>query len=417
MTATTRDITVIGAGVIGVACARQLQRDGHRVCVLDPEPPGQACSWGNAGVFATDSVIPLATPATLRAVPAMLLRSDAPLTLRWRYLPRLLPWLLRFVTQARPRRVAEISRALTALCTAADDATAALVAESRAAELIHDTGWLTVYETRAGLEAGRAEAAERQRHGIECEVLSAAAVRQWLPAIGDHVTGGLRSPQCAMCADPGAFVAHLAADVATAGGTFERVRAHRLVPHADGIRIETDRGSHDSELVVVATGIETNALAATVGERFPLDTERGYHLMAPEAGVRPALPVMAGEHKFVTTPMAQGLRLAGLTELGGTRLPPDPRRYRSMLRHAQRLFPALAAAQWSQWMGFRSTLPDSLPVIGPSPREPRVHYAFGHQHLGLTLAGLTGQLIADGVAGRASAIDTAPLRPGRWLGG
>ncbi len=411
---TSRDITVIGAGIVGIACARSLQRDGHRVQVLDPQPPGQGCSWGNAGVFATDSVIPLATPATLRAVPPMLFSREAPLTLRWSYVPWLLPWLARFVANARPRRVEAITRALTALCAAADDATARLVAGGRAGELIHRTGWLTIFETERGLAAGRAEAAERNRRGVNCEVLSADEVRSWLPEVTERIVGGLRSPDCAMCTNPGGFVERLADAFCAAGGDLEAVRARRLRPRSDEVRIETDDGVRATEHVVIATGIEAKGLAADVGDHFPLDTERGYHLMAPEAGIRPALPVMAGEHKFVTTPMALGLRLAGLTELGGTRLPPNPERFRSMLRHARRLFPTLAASEWSEWMGFRSTLPDSLPVIGRSPRQPNVSYAFGHQHLGLTLAGLTGQLIADEIAGRDPVVDMHPVRPGRW---
>lgn len=414
MTSFCRDIIVVGAGIVGVACARRLQQDGHRVRLLDPLPPGHGCSWGNAGVFATDSVIPLATPATLASVPAMLLRRDAALTLRWRYLPRLVPWLLRFVANARPARVEANARALTALCRAADAGTSALVAGSAAADLIQPTGWLTVYETRKGFATGRREAAERNRRGVACEVLSSADVRTYLPQAADHVVGGLRSPDCAMCSDPAGLVATLAADFEQAGGACVRRRARRLLPHADGIGIETDDGALACEHVVLATGIETNTLATQLGDHFPLETERGYHLMIPEAGLRPALPVMAGEHKFVTTPMDHGLRLAGLSELGGTRLPPHPARCRAILRHAGRIFPDLQATHWTEWLGLRSTLPDSLPVIGRSPRNPRVTYAFGHQHLGLTLAGLTAQLVADDIAAREMAVDRAPISPARW---
>lgn len=409
-----REITVIGAGIVGVACARRLQQEGHDVRLLDPLPPGHGCSWGNAGMFATDSVIPLATPATLASVPPMLLRSDAAVALRWQYLPRLLPWLARFVANARPARVEANTRALTALCRAADAGTAALIADSAAAALIHPSGWLTVYETPKGLASGRREAAERNRRGVACEVLSRAEVQAYLPEAADHIVGGLRSPDCSMCEDPGGMVARLADDFEQAGGTIVRQRAHRLVTHAEGIGIEADHDEWVCEHVVLATGVETTVLARQIGDRFPLDTERGYHVMIPEAGIRPALPVMAGEHKFVTTPMAHGLRLAGLTELGGTRLPAHPARCRTILKHARRIFPELQAGDWTEWLGFRPTLPDSLPVIGRSPRNPRVTYAFGHQHLGLTLAGLTAQLVVDDLAGREAPIDMAPVSPARW---
>lgn len=410
-----RDITVIGAGVVGIACARALQRDGHRLRVLDPQPPGHGCSWGNAGVFATDSVMPLATPATLASVPGMLLQREAALSLRWRYLPRLLPWLLRFAANARPARVEALADALTALCLAADESTRMLIDGSRAAELVRWTGWLHVYETQAGLAAGRREAAEIRRRGVSCDVLDADSVRGLVPELGPRVVGGRHAPDCAMCSDPGALVERLAADIEAEGGEVVRARAHGLMCTDDGVRIDTDVGGFDAEHVVVATGIEANELARQIGDRFPLETERGYHLMIPDAGIRPRMPVMAGEHKVVTTAMDRGLRIAGLTELGGMHLPPDPRRFRGMLARVQRLFPDLRAADWTEWMGFRPTLPDSLPVIGRSPRNAHVSYAFGHQHLGLTLAALTGRLVADELAGREPVVDMTPTRPHRWL--
>lgn len=415
MTTQTREITVIGAGAVGIGCARMLQLDGHRVRVLDPEPPGSACSFGNAGIFATDSVLPLATPATLAAVPAMLLRGDAPVSLRWRYLPKLLPWLLRFVGEARPARVAANAVALTALCRAADAGTRELIQGSTASDLVRETGWISAYETTGGFAGARAEAAERERRGVTCRVLDAAATRALVPELGEHIVGATHSPDCWMCTDPAGFVRTLADDVVAAGGTLGRVRVRGLRPGAAGVQLDTDGGREEAEHVVVAAGIASSALAGGLGERFPLDTERGYHVMVARAGISPAMPVMAGEHKFVTTPMAGGLRLAGLTELGGTRLPPTPRRIRSLLEHGRRLFPSLQTPDWSEWMGFRPTLPDSLPVIGRSPAEPRVTYAFGHQHLGLTLAGLTGRLVADDLADREPPVDMAPMRPDRWL--
>lgn len=416
MTASSRDITVVGAGVIGIACARWLQRDGHRVRVLDPRPPGDACSWGNAGVFATDSVIPLATPETLASVPGMLLRSDAPMSLRWRRLPGLLPWLARFVANARRSRLESNARALAQLCSVARESTAALVHGSPAADLVRNTGWLSVFETQSGLTAARRGAEERRRAGVTCEVLGADAVRDMVPEIADHIVGGVHAPDCQMCTDPGGFVARLAADVEADGGRIERQRALRITGESDGVAIVTEDDRLAADHIVVATGVGANELARGIGDVFPVEGERGYHVMLEDARIAPAVPVMAGEHKFVTTAMNRGLRLAGLTELGGRGLPPDPRRIRAILDHAARLFPALQAEEWTEWDGFRSTLPDSLPVIGRSGNDSRVSYAFGHQHLGLTLAGLTGRLIADDLAQRAPPIDTTPLRPERWRG-
>jgi len=410
-----RDITVVGAGVVGMACACRLLGDGHRVRVIDPLPPGHGCSWGNAGVFASDAVLPLASPSTLAAVPGMLLRRDAPMTLRWQYLPGLLPWLLRFMANARPARVAANTRALSALCAAADAETRALLAGRAAGDLVERTGWLSVYETERGFTAGRREAAARERCGIRQRVLGGAEVRGLLVDIAPHVVGGVRSPDCAMCRDPAGLVRGLAADFVAAGGRIGQVRAKYVSCDGDRATIRTDGGLIEAEEVVLAPGIEINELAAGLGERFPVDTERGYHAMLPHAGIAPPMPVMAGEHKFVTTAMDHGVRLAGLTELGGRRLAPDWSRVEAILGHGRRLFPRLDTADAGYWIGMRSTLPDSLPVIGRSPGAPRVHYAFGHQHLGLTLAGLTARLIADDIADRPPVIDVHPLRPSRWL--
>jgi len=409
-----REITIVGAGIVGVCCGRWLQRDGHRVRVVDAVPPGHGCSWGNAGTIAADTVVPVATPKTLKAIPRMLADPLGPLAVRWGYLPRMAPWFIRFLLNTRPSRVRANSAALAALCAEAMAGYEPLLRDRAAGEFLRDTGWVTAFETRKGLEGARWEVEEKMRHGVRAEWLDAGALREHVPPLAEHVVGGVRFPDTWMVSDPGEFVAALAADVSADGGSVEEARVERLRLRGDRVRLETAGGAIEADHVVVATGAHTRALARTLGDDFPLDTERGYHAMLPDPGIELPMPVMSGEHKFVATPMRGGLRFAGTAELAGLERPPDPRRARILIDRGRHLYPGVRTDGWTDWMGFRPTLPDSLPVIGRSPRHAAVTYAFGHQHLGLTLGGITGRLVADELAGREPEIDLYPLRANRF---
>lgn len=410
----SEEIIVIGAGIVGLCCARWLQRDGHRVRLLERERPGAGASSGNAGVFAVDSVLPLATPATLRALPGMLLDPLGPATVHWPSLPALLPWLGRFLGNTRPSRVESCSRSLAALCSQAREGFTPLTAGRPAAGLLRDTGWLTVFETGAALERAQNGIAARRRLGVRAETLTASELRELAPALTPGLAGGVLYPECWMCTDPAGLLAALVEDFRAEGGVLEQAQVRALAPEGEGVRLEDGQGGRSAPAVVVATGAHSRALAACLEDRIPLTTERGYHLMLPRPALALPLPVMSGEHAFVATPMAGGLRLAGTSELGGLDRPPAWRRAEHLGSLGRRLLPGLALYGATRWMGYRPTLPDSLPVIGPSPRCQRVIYAFGHQHLGLTLAGITGRLVAEMLAGTPPSLDTRPFRPDRF---
>lgn len=410
----TEEIIVVGAGIVGLCCARHLQRDGRRVRLLEREYPGAGASSGNAGVFAVDSVLPLATPATLRALPGMLLDPLGAATVHWPSLPGLLPWLGRFLANTRPSRVESCARALAALCGQAREGLLPLTDGRPAAGLLRDSGWLTVFETRSALDRARGGIAARQRLGVRAELLDAAQLRKLAPALAPDLAGGVLYPECWMCTNPAGLVDALVEDFRADGGVLERSEVRALAPDGQGVRLDCGQGGRRAAAVVVAAGAHSRALAASLGDRIPLAAERGYHLMLPQPGVDLPLPVMSGEHAFVATPMAGGLRLAGTSELGGLDRPPTWRRADHLARLGKSLLPGLCTNEPGRWMGYRPTLPDSLPVIGPSPRSPAVVYAFGHQHLGLTLAGITGRLVAEMLAGRSPALDTRPYRPDRF---
>ena len=409
-----RDIVVIGGGVVGISCARWLQRDGHHVRVLDPQAPGQGCSFGNAGVFAVDSIIPEATPHALRDAPAMLLSSTSPLRLVWRDLPRLAPWFTRFALQARPARVRAATACLAGLCAGAMEGYRAITADSPAAELMRHTGWAHVFERAATAEGARREMEERARHGWRVRWLDGAELHARIPGLRQDAAAAVELPDIWMCLNPARFVERLAADVAAAGGAVQQARVTGLRPSNGGVEVQTPGGAIHADHAVVAAGVHSEQLAAGLGDRLGLTAERGYHAMLDSGEGGPPMPIMSGEHKFVTTPMADGVRLAGTAEFARAERPPDPRRVRILLQRAGNLFPGLRTGSYTSWMGCRSTTPDSLPIIGRSAATPAVTYACGHQHLGLTLAGVTGRLVADDLAGRDPAVDLRPFRANRF---
>lgn len=408
-----RRVAVIGAGIVGMSAALYLQRDGHAVTVIDPRPPGTGASFGNAGGVVVTACTPLALPGILKQVPAMLRDPLGPMVLRWRYLPRIAPWLIDLLRASRPERVEAISEALAALHAGATEAWRDLARQSGAEDLLRPVGWLKVYETDRGFAATAAARALMTRRGIAFEVLNADELRQLEPGLAPIFRHGFFQPDSSFVANPGRAVAHFAAEFVGRGGRILRDRVTGFDLSASPRRVLTGTGAEAAEAIVLAAGAWSRGLARQLGAKVRLDTERGYHIMLPAEGADLRRPTVHGEQDFVLSPMEHGIRLASQVEFAGLAAPPDFRRVRGLLPRAQRMLPGLAAAEQSAWLGFRPSLPDSLPVIGPSPRHGDVFLAFGHGHLGLTEGPVTGRIVADLVAGRDPGLDLTPYRPER----
>ncbi|MFN7086733.1 MAG: NAD(P)/FAD-dependent oxidoreductase [Burkholderiales bacterium] len=410
-----KQVTIIGAGIVGIATACYLRRDGHEVAVVDMNPPGEYCSFGNAGILSPGSCVPQALPGILWKVPGYLADPRGPLTVRWTHLPKMLPWFGRFIANSRPDRVVRIADGLRALLRQTFDAYEPLVGHAGVSDLIRRAGYLVVYESEDAYRGDALAWKLRRDRGVVIEELDAGAIRRSAPALAKIYGRGLYLPEQGHVANPGRLTKALAAQFQRDGGKIlqRKVLDIELGP-AGPVALVTDAGRMSVGTLVVCAGAHSAEITAWLGEPLPLEAERGYHVTLPEAGVELPLPVFAPEGKFFVTPMEMGLRIAGQAEFAGIYAAPDYRRAGVLARHLQRMLPDARLAGATQWMGRRPSTPDSLPVIGPSEKCGNVYYAFGHGHTGLCGAAPTGRIIADLVAGRRPAIDVAPYRPGRF---
>ena len=414
-----RKVAVIGAGMVGVATASYLLRDGHDVTLIDPEPPGSGASFGNAGCFNPSSIVPMAMPGTLAKVPGYLADPLGPLAIRWTYLPKLTPWLIRYIRSGTPERIEAQARALRALLGPCLESLMPLVRNAGAQSLVARNGILIAYRSEATWRGEKLAWDLRRRNGVAWEELDADELRQFDPNLSRDYIRGRLIPDNGHSVDPGGLVAALAEAVQRDGGSLRYTRATGFAMNGNRLRaIVTAEGEVAADAAVITAGAHSRSLAASVGDAVPLETERGYHIMVREPEVVPRIPTTDADGKFVATPMRHGLRLAGTVELAGLAAKPDWRRARMLLTQAKRLFPGLAPSyeedRLSMWMGHRPSLPDSLPVLGASTRSPDVFHAFGHGHVGMTGGPFTGKIVADLVSGRPPPIDLSPFRADRF---
>jgi D-amino-acid dehydrogenase len=417
MAATGRHFTVLGGGTVGVCTALYLLRDGHRVTLIDRQSPGKGCSFGNGGLIQTGACVPIATPGVLRQVPRMLLDPDGPLIIRWQHLLSIAPYLISFVLAARPARVEQISMALQAILDHALPAYHTLLADAGASDLVRQTGELYVYERQSSYQAAQPWHALRRRRGVEVIELAPEELRQLEPALAPIFCKGVLLPNSVQTANPYLVTAALAEAFARGGGEIAQEEALDTDAGERGpTLLITDKGRRNVDQLVIATGAFSKRWAKALACNLPLDTERGYHLMLPKPAIRLRVPVLSGDYRFGLVPMVDGIRLAGTAELATLTAAPRYERAERLLRIAQRMLPGLSGEQRTPWMGHRPSTPDSLPVIGRSPRYPNVYLAFGHGHLGLTLGAVTGKMIADLAAGRPSVAALSPYDISRFHG-
>ncbi|GGG73942.1 dehydrogenase [Salipiger pallidus] len=412
---TRKTVAVIGAGIVGVSTAIWLQRAGHDVILIDRDGPAAGTSHGNGGVLAACSVVPVTTPGLWRKAPGMLLDPNQPLFLKWPYLPKLAPWLMKYMSHATPEAVRHRARAMTALIGSSLDDHLALATGTGAERWLHPDDYLFVYNDRAHYEGDAFGFEVRCENGFNWDILEGQAFRDYDPIWSPTLGFAARFGDHGRVSDPGAYVRALADHVVAQGGRLIRAEVTDVAQAAGrltGLRAGGETIACDA--AVLTTGIWSGPLARKLGLDVPMEAERGYHLELLEPSVMPRAPMMIAAGKFVATPMEGRIRLAGIVEFGGLKAPPSRAAFALLERQIRAAIPGLTWKDTREWMGFRPSVADSLPVIGPAPAVEGAFVGFGHDHVGLTGGPRSGQLLARMVSGTATNTDVAAYAPDRF---
>lgn len=415
-------VVVIGAGIVGAATAIALLKEGHSVTIVEPGEPGgrQAASYGNSGWLSPASIIPMSMPGLWKKVPAMIADPTGPLSIRWRHVLQLAPWLMRFV--ASGSRVSKVERTASILATLLHDAPdrhERLSAEIGRPDLIHRKGLIYTYPDRQGFEAEALAWRLRRDNGVAYRELSSAELHELEPELAERYSFAVLVEKGGHCIDPGAYVGAIVEHALKLGAV--KVSAEARGFDIVGGRLTgvvTSDATIPCDRAVIAAGIHSKALAVMAGDRVPLESERGYHVVLPAELVQGSMPVMPGDGKMGNNPTLAGLRIAGQVELANKDAEPDWARADILLSHAKRTYPALSMpfdeSSIDRWMGHRPSTPDGLPVIGCSRGSSDILYAFGHGHIGLASGPATAAIIAGLVGGMPADAITESFSPRRF---
>jgi D-amino-acid dehydrogenase len=409
------DVAIVGAGIIGISTAFKLQEAGRSAVLIDRRGMAEETSRGYAGAFAFSDVIPLATSGVFGKLPKWLSDPLGPLTIRPEYLPQITPWLLRFWRAGWPDRVAASIRAQAALMRVSRREAEALIATAGLEPMIRRDGVLELYESEAELRRTEKDDAAKIAEGIELRHVRGAELAELQPGLSPRIVCGTYIPKWQTVSDPYDYAVGVGRAAIERGAQFRQAEVVQLRPQDGAVIVELSDGTAlRARKVVVAGGAWSKRLTQPLGDDLPLETERGYNTTLPGYSFDLRRQLFFGGHGFVVTPLSSGIRIGGAVELGGLKLPPNFKRADAMLTKAAMFMPGLATTGGKQWMGFRPSMPDSLPAIGYSRRSRDIVYAFGHGHLGLTQSAGTGKLVAELVTGAEPSIDLAPFSPQRF---
>lgn len=409
-------IAVVGAGIVGLAVAYHLVKDGAPVTIVDRDPDGDNASLGNAGGIAVTEVVPASTPRTIWRVFGWMLDPLGPITIRPSHAPKLIPWLARFAKASTPGEVDRISQALSAINARVYEDLLPMLSDTGLTAELHRKGALFVYETEEGYRRDAAEWACKRSRGIVLEDMTGAAARQMEPALGPRVQHAVFTPQWSHISDPKRLMQGLkdwllSRDVVISRGEVRNIVSDSKSP----ISLELEGGGRiTADRAVVAAGAWSALLARRLSDRVLLESEGGYNTTLPDPSIVIERELVFAERKFVATPLSCGLRIGGAAEFGGLNATPNFKRSRVLVELARQYLPELRTEGGVNWSGHRPATPDSLPVIGRSKHQANVFYAFGHGHLGLTQAATTGRLISELIFQKPHSIDMTPYDISRF---
>ena len=410
-----RHCIVIGAGTVGSCCAWQLQRDGFQVTLVDREQPGQATSFGNAACLSPSQIVPYSYPGVWKKLPGWLADELGPMTVRWRHLPWVAPWLWRFWRAGTAMGVERGAAAQAALMHRVRDDFDALLQRAGLSHYLVSKGLIVVYDRREHFESEQWSYDIEERYGFNWEHLGPAELNIMAPALDIGEGMAIYLPSWQHTLDPARMTAGIAEHAVAQGAEWVNEEVSSVSANGQGVQVQLSGGrTLEADHLVVAAGPWSNQLAAQLDRRVPLGPKRGYHSMLGAPGIELDYPVLSGSRLFVMTPLQDGLRVAGTAEFARLDAEPNYDRAKVLVKHAQHYFPGLQTDEVSEWMGQRPMMADSVPVISSSPRHPNVTYAFGHGHYGLTQGPTTGVLVSALARGAEAPIDMNPYRFDRF---
>ena len=416
-------VVIIGAGIVGVSTAIWLQRKGVDVVLVDKGGPASGTSYGNAGVLAAASVVPVTVPGLIGKAPKMLLDKNQPLFLNWSYLPRLLPWLPRYLSHCN---ASQVNRIATALAPVLRDCLAdhrALANGTPAENYITAADYVYAYQSKEHFDADGFAWDTRRQHGFEWTEHDAESYRQYDPAFGGEVGYAACVHNHGRISDPGEYVRTLATHIENDGGQILQAEFRDFVVRNKKISAVTVAVASGDDLVestidcdaaVVATGVWSKALLKKLDLNIPMESERGYHIELFEPSVTPVMPTMIAAGKFVMTPMQGRLRMAGMVEFAGLEAGANKQPLDFLRRYLTKLMPELTWSDSKEWLGHRPAPSDSVPLIGELPATKGVFVGFGHQHVGLSGGPKTGQLLSQLICGEPTGLDMEMYSPTRF---
>ena len=409
-----RNIAVIGAGIVGVSCALYLQQAGFNVTLFDRDEPGSGATYGNACTFALYGSIPVNRPDLIWRFPSLMFGQERPLSIAWRYMPKMTPWLIQFLKHCRRKHVDRTINGLGSLLRDAEDASMILFRASGGDDLISRDGTIYIYPTSESFDADAINRQRRLTQGAQIQELTATDLQDLEPNLAPIFPHAVLYPNGFTILDPKQMTSRMVDHLCHTGGHFIKGEVSAVeAQSADSVAFKVNGNRHHYDQAVLAGGAWSMQIAKDGCEKLPLDTERGYHVLFSESAELLNRPVGFADAGFYMTPMYQGLRAAGTVELGGLNAAPNPERLSYIERRVRQALPDVGPVS-DTWLGFRPTLPDSLPVIGRSRHNPNLIFAFGHHHLGLTLGGITGKLVSEIAAGAIPSLDVTPFRPDRF---
>ena len=406
-------VAVVGAGIIGVCIAHFLRKNGHEVILYDQNEPGTQTSFGNAGLFANRECVTANSPQLWKNLPSMLFSKNGSLVIDWFYVFTHLPWAIRFLRNCTSSRVEHIAKSLSSLSSHAELAYEEIFNEVDVSNSIVHKESIYLYESKKLFEKDQYALNLRKKNNVHFDLLSKDQIAKIEPSLAPIYYNGIVLKGEKFTKSPLQITQKIFHNFLQNGGFFVLTKIESIFRNGDFLFLRSNEKEYQCDKIVVATGVWSNVLARTVGDNFPLDTERGYHIIFENNKPLLTHPVGWAKTGFYMTPMEDGIRAAGTVEIAGLKKQMNNKMLTRIETTARSILPQLGKVK-SQWMGFRPTLPDSLPVIGESQNCKNVYYAFGHQHLGFSLAAVTGKIIHSLIENKPTNINLEPLNPYRF---